>query len=84
LPPVATVAVGDVPARDGDAAAPPTLKLPNEKATPTVDPTQGTTMRKVQMPEEKPQPIPASQDPGPAVGETPAKAPAPEPVGPPL
>jgi len=53
LPPVPTVAVGDVPAQEG-RDNPPTLKLPSEARTPTDNSTgQDTGMRKVQMPAPK-------------------------------
>src|SRR5580704_16465209 len=50
LPPVSTVAVGDVAGHDG-RDNPPTLKLPGEDKTPTDNSTgQDSGMRKVQMP----------------------------------
>jgi hypothetical protein len=52
LPPPTTVAVGDVPDGEGKVT-PPTLKLPDEAKTPTVDESQGSVWRKVQMPDEK-------------------------------
>jgi hypothetical protein len=63
------VAVGDVAATDGNPT-PPTLKLPDEKQTPTADPTEGTSMRKVQMPVEK-EPV---QPPNAVPDDTPAPA----------
>ena len=52
-PPAPTVAMGDVPVKDG-SSAPPTLKLPGEDKTPTDNSTGiDTTMRKVQMPVPK-------------------------------
>jgi hypothetical protein len=70
--PKPTVAVGDVAATDG-SATPPTLKLPDEKQTPTVDPTEGTSMRKVQMPVEK-EPV---QPPNAVPEDTPVTKPVP-------
>ena len=66
--PKPTVVVGDVAEPDGKST-PPTLKLPGEAQTPTDDPTEGTTMRKVQMPTPKttptndPNAAPAAPDP---------------------
>jgi hypothetical protein len=57
-PPVPTVAVGDVAAKEG--SAPPSLRLPGEDKTPEETQRADTGMRKVQMPEPKPTPAPSA------------------------
>jgi hypothetical protein len=55
LPPAPTVALGDADSAKEKLGA-PTLKLPDEAATPTADPATSTSMRKVQMPAEHKRP----------------------------
>jgi hypothetical protein len=67
--PKPTVSVGDV-AESAGKSTPPTLKLPDEAQTPTADPTEGTTMRKVQMPTPKTTPT-SDPNPDPTAPATP-------------